>query len=254
MAIDFERGDPNAPKGHALLYFRSSLNPEEILGTYVICFPISFDVAKYVPPFLMGQVSGIDPKDLSALAYPPAPEKLDGHSALVKLAASREDDVLFCGTLDPSDVPAGMMAVNDAVREYNEKYGSFALSAASDETLAEPGTPGFAVNEVLYGLMSDNDKLGELTRLVGRLRFAAEGMEEGLVAETERDIMALAQHLPENHRVPRLIEEAKTKGEDGARLADLYLQRCFHLTQEEYVKLGQVEEQISDLEARNSSP
>ena len=142
MAIDFERGDPNAPKGHALLYFRSSLNPEEILGTYVICFPISFDVAKYVPPFLMGQVSGIDPKDMSALAYPPAPEKLDGHSALVKLAASREDDVLFCGTLDPSDVPAGMMAVNDAVRDYNEKYASFAGSAASDETVVEPGTSG----------------------------------------------------------------------------------------------------------------
>ena len=79
-------------------------------------------------------------------------------------------------------------------------------------------------------------------------------MEEGLVAETERDIMALAQHLPENHRVPRLIEEAKMKGEDGARLADLYLQRCFHLTHEEYVKLGEVEEQITDLEARSSSP
>ncbi len=69
MAVDFERGDPNAPKGHALLYFRSSVNPDEIVGTYVICFPISFDVSKYVPPFLMGQVSGLDE---SMMAFSPS--------------------------------------------------------------------------------------------------------------------------------------------------------------------------------------
>ena len=253
MAVDFERGDPNAPKGHALLYFKSSVDPDEIVGTYIICFPISFDISKYVPPFLMGQVSGLDPKDMSALAYPPAPEKLEGHSALTALAASREDDILFSGTLNPSDVPSAMMAVNDAVREYNEKYVSFKEAALIDDSSAEPDLPGLAVNDVLYGLMSDGDKLSELTRLVGKLTFAAEGNEEVLVVEAERDLVTLAHHLPENHRVARLIDEAKKGGEDGSRLADLYLQRCFHLAQEEYVKLGQVEEQISDLEGRRPS-
>ena len=254
MAVDFERGDPNAPKGHALLYFKSSVNPDEIVGTYVICFPISFDVSKYVPPFLMGQVSGLDPKDMSALAYPPAPEKLEGHSALTALAASREDDILFSGTIDPSDVPSAMMAVNDAVRWYNERYASFNEANVMADTSAEPELPGLAVNDVLYGLMSDGDKLSELTRLVGKLRFASEGNEELLIVEAEGDILSLAQHLPENHRVARLIEEAKTGGEDGSRLADLYLQRCFHLAQEEYVKLGEVEERISDLEEQRPSP
>jgi ribosome-associated protein YbcJ (S4-like RNA binding protein) len=32
-------------------------------------------------------------------------------------------------------------------------------------------------------------------------------------------------------------------------LAGLYLQRCFHLVQEEYVKLGQVEQEIKVLES-----
>ena len=250
MAVDFEKGDPDAPKGHALLYFRSSVDPDEIVGTYVICFPISFDVSKYVPPFLMGQVSGLDPKDMSALAYPPAPEKLDGHSALVALAEAREDDILFCGTLNPSDVPSAMMAVNDAVREYNERYTAARDAAVVDGPSVEPELPGLAINEVLYGLMSDGDKLSELTRLVGKLRYVAEGNEEALIVEAEHDIMAMAQHLPENHRVARLVEEAKAGGEDGSRLADLYLQRCFYLAQEEYVKLGLVEEQISDLEGR----
>ena len=253
MAVDFERGDPNAPKGHALLYFRSSVDPDEIVGTYVICFPISFDVSKYVPPFLMGQVKGLDPKDMSALAYPPAPEKLGGHSALTALAASREDDILFSGTLDPSDVPSAMMAVNDAVRWYNERYTASRETAVIEDSSGETDLPGLAVNDVLYGLMSDGDKLSELTRLVGKLRFASEGNEVLLADEAEQDIVALAQHLPENHRIERLIEEAKTGGEDGSRLADLYLQRCFHLAQEEYVKLGEVEERISELEAQKPS-
>jgi hypothetical protein len=107
------------------------------------------------------------------------------------------------------------------------------------------------VNEVLYALMSDNDKLGELTKLVGRLRYGIDSREKSIASEAESDIRLLASHFPEDHRIEKLIESAKSGDASGAKLADLYLQRCFHLINEEYVKLGDVESRIAALESGN---
>ena len=69
MDVIFERGSQDKPKGHALLYFKSSINPDELYGTYLIILPINVDIGKYVPPFLMSQVGDLGPKDLSAFAF-----------------------------------------------------------------------------------------------------------------------------------------------------------------------------------------
>ena len=66
MDITFDRGSSDRPKGHALLYFRSSSDPDQIWVTYLVILPITVDVSKYVPPFLMNQVGEMGPKDLSA--------------------------------------------------------------------------------------------------------------------------------------------------------------------------------------------
>ncbi|MFQ5933745.1 MAG: hypothetical protein ACE5KI_03800 [Dehalococcoidia bacterium] len=253
MEIVFEKGNKDEPKGHALLYFRSSSDPEELWGTYLVILPITVDVSKYVPPFLMNQVGELGPKDLSAFAFPPAPEKLEGQRYLAQLADMRDDDILFCGTINPTDIPSAMMAVNEVVQQYAEAYTRLAEARGPSQVEARQEIEGLSVNEVLYGMMSDSDKLSELTRLVGKLRFAAESGEKALVNEAEVDINILAKHLPENHQISRLIQEAKAGGEEGAKLADLYLQRCFHLIQEEYVKLGQVEAEIRALESGESS-
>ena len=253
MDLAFELGSAEEPKGHALLYFKSSADPEELWGTYLVILPITVDIAKYVPPFLMNQVGELGPQDLSAFAFPPAPEKIEGHAYLTELAAMRDDDILFCGSFDPYDVASAMMTVNEAVQAYAQKYLALAEARHPKEPKSDQEAAGFGVNEVLYGLMSDTDKLGELTRLVGRLRFAAEGREDALAKEAEADIHLLAMHLPENHQAARLVEAAKVGGSEGVRLADLYLQRCFHLILEEYVKLGQVESEIRELEAEGSA-
>jgi hypothetical protein len=253
MDLIFERGSGEAPKGHALIYFRASSDPEEIWASYLVMLPITVDVAKYVPPFLMSQVGDLGPKDLSAFAFPPAPEKLEGLAHLEETAARREDDLIFGGTINVSDVTAGMMAVNEIVQRYAEMYSAVFPSQQPSEAATGEETRGLGVNEVLYGLMADGDKLSELTKLVGRLRFAAEGGEVALANEAEADIKLLASHLPENHHVLRLIAAAKAGGSRGAKLADLYLQRCFHLTREAYVKLGQVEAEIRAMEAGESS-
>lgn len=77
MEIIFEKGSEEKPKGHALLYFRSSSDPEELWASYLVVLPIAVDLSKYVPPFLMNQVGELGPKELSAFAFPPAPEKAE---------------------------------------------------------------------------------------------------------------------------------------------------------------------------------
>ena len=252
MDVVFERGAREEPKGHALLYFRGASAPDEIWATYVVVLPITVDVSKYVPPFLMNQMGEIGPKDLSAFAFPPAPEKLGSYDELEMLANSRGDDVLFGGTINPADVSSALMSVNEAVQWYAGIYADLAPHSPSELAEGEAGS-GLSVNEVVYGLMSDSDRLSELTKLVGKLRFTLEGGEAALMKEAEEDINILAKYLPENHQINRLIEVAQGGGQQSAELANLYLQRCFHLMQEEYSKLVQVEEEIKALEAGESS-
>ena len=108
---------------------------------------------------------------------------------------------------------------------------------------------GLGINEVMYSLMNDGDKLSELTKLVGRLRYAVEGGEEVMVREAESDILTLSRLLPENHQIPRLLEVAKIAGNANAELAHLYLQRCFLILREEYASLSELDSRIRMLES-----
>ena len=252
MDVVFDRGSKERPRGHALLYFRSASDPEEVWVTYLVILPISVDVSKYVPPFLMNQVGEIGPKDLSAFAFPPAPERLGSYGDLEEMAAKRDDDILYAGTANPTDVTAAMMSINEIVQQYAELYSQLVGVPTEAQEPDEPSS-GLGVSEVLYALMSETDRLGELTKLVGRLRFAVEGSDASLINEAEDDINVLAGHLPDNHSVPQLIQSVKSNDTRGAELADLYLQRCFHLVKEEYGELGQIEEKIRELE-REGTP
>ncbi len=246
MAFTFERGSEDNPRGHALIYFQSSQDAGELLATYLVVLPIQVDVSKYVPPFLMNQIGEVGAKELSAFAFPPAPELVSGMDYIESLAKAREDDIIFGGTISTMDVTSLLGTVNEAVGWYadlcsdpTEQPGALEDSADDD---------GLSVNDVLYGLMSDQDKLSELTRLVGRLRDAVGSGDLDLAGETRTEIMALGRHLPDSHQVSRLAEAASSGGENASQLASLYLQRCFHLMSEEYVQLGQVEEDIRVLE------
>ena len=250
MAFTFERGSEDNPRGHALIYFQSSHDAGELLATYLVVLPIQVDVSKYVPPFLMNQLGEVGAKELSAFAFPPAPELVSGMDYIESLAKAREDDIIFGGTVSTMDVTSLLGTVNEAVGWYAD--------LCSDPT-EQPGAlkddvddDGLSVNDVLYGLMSDQDKLSELTRLVGRLRDAVGSGDLALASETRSEIMALGRHLPASHQVTRLAEAAGSVGDNAAKLASLYLQRCFHLMSEEYVKLGQVEEDIRGIEESNA--
>ena len=253
MDFTFEKGSEQSPRGHALVYFHNSQDASELLATYMIVFPIRTDVSKYVPPFLLNQIGEVGANELSAFAFPPAPEPMDDFEDIEKLAKAREDDIIYGGSVNANDVVSMIGIVNEAISWYSELWEQYA-QPASVIVEADDGDDeqiGLSVNDVLYGLMSDQDKLNELTRLVGRLRDAVNSGDVSLAAETRGEIIALGRHLPDNHQVSRLANAAGSEDENAARLTSLYLQRCFHLTSEEYVMLGQVEDEIRSIEETN---
>ncbi len=252
MDITFDRGNEDTPKGHAFVYFRNSADPDEVWASYIVMLPITVDVSKYAPPFLMSLIPDGSMQDMSSFAFPPAPEQMESFEQIQKLAEMRDDDVLFAGNVNTSDLPSMMLAAGDAVDKYTEMYKAVAeqaglTGAASGDAALDEGSVG--INEVMYGLMSDSDKLSELTTLVGKLRFAVDSNEVALINEAEADIAMLSRHLGFDHKIDRIVEGIKQGSEDARRLTMLYVQRCYCIVQEDYIMLGNVEQQIAAIEA-----
>ncbi|MYA61123.1 MAG: hypothetical protein F4X94_00885, partial [Dehalococcoidia bacterium] len=112
MDFTFEKGSEQSPRGHALIYFHNSQDASELLATYMIVFPIQTDVSKYVPPFLLNQIGEMGANELSAFAFPPAPEPMADFDEIEKLAEAREDDIIYGGSINTTDVISMIGLVN----------------------------------------------------------------------------------------------------------------------------------------------
>ncbi|MCE2466004.1 MAG: hypothetical protein J4G01_08070, partial [Dehalococcoidia bacterium] len=108
MDISFESGDPQQPRGHALLYFLDRSDPPKVYASYIIVLPITVDFSKYIPPFLASHIGNMPMSDCSAFSLPPMPEDAGSLGELQHLAEIRRDDVLYAGTDSSPDV-ADMM-------------------------------------------------------------------------------------------------------------------------------------------------
>ena len=258
MDLTFERGDSEHPKGHAVLYFRVDTEPDKVYATYVVTLPIKADLAKYIPPFLASQLGGLPLNDLSAFAMPPLPEPVDGYQELERLCQLREDDLIYVTSMFSFDLPRMMEAVTEAVQAYSElcarRFGSVAATGveaieaveeAKEQETSEDRS--YQVNEVLFGLMSESDKLAELAKLLGTLRFAVEGSDSGTIDDVSEEITTLARHLPEGFQVSTLLGVAKDTSQRGSRLAQLYLDRCFRLSAGDFSSVQTLDEEIQSL-------
>ena len=253
MDLVFDRGDSQHPRGHALLYFRVDTEPDKVYATYVVTLPVKSDLTKYVPPFLASHLGNMPFSDLSAFAMPPVPEAVNSFEELERLSQLREDDLVYGGSMFSFDLPRMMETATEAVQVYSslcsEALGMISTpaegaaeaigeelretleAAAVPETEPEPEPDdSLNVNEVLFSFMSESDKLGELSRLLGRLRFAVDGADQSEADEVGAEITVLARHLPENFKVSDLLNVAKDNSERSSQLAKLYIDRCFRLS------------------------
>src|SRR5947209_6458764 len=121
MSLQFERGDRNAPVGHALIYFRADTGP--ILAAYASVPPIPFDPSKFLPGIFAGMMQGVDLSDATmVLPTPPIPEEVESVEYLQALAERRQDDLIYGGTVSLSN-PMQLMEVLQLVsREYADAY------------------------------------------------------------------------------------------------------------------------------------
>jgi hypothetical protein len=257
--LSFEQGASASPRGHALFYLRSASEPGVVLVSYLMVLPLTVDMTRYLPPFLAqslgaGQGGGLAGEQ-GAIAWPPIPERFESHERLRALATARGDDLIDGGTINPDQVEALVSAVGRAASEYFSLYSSTtaaALDAGSSEaSSAEDSAASLDVDEVLYSLLGDHERLSELVKLVGVLRDAVESGDRRRIEQSTADLQKLGRHLAPKYRFEALLSAATRTGERGRRLAELYVERCYRVANEDYAGLGDVETRIESLEAES---
>lgn len=254
MALTFEIGDSSRPRGHALLYFGAPSTG--LLATYLVLLPVKMDVHKYLPPMLAAQFGALPSEALAAgggaLAAPPIPEPVETIEPLRRLAEARGDDMLWGGDIVMGDMQAAMRQTAEALREYESLYHSridaVPVAASSGPPQVEgPADAGGSVQHVLYELLSDRDRLAELSKLVGTMRFALESHDDALIAETDASLDALARTLPNHYWGERVRKAAGDASGEGARLVQLYVERCYKLLDEDFAEVAALERAIASV-------
>lgn len=245
MELIFDLGDRAEPVGHALIYFRA--DDDSILATYVTVPPIAFNLSKYMPGFLAGAMQGMDLGGIGdmmmATPMPPIPEPVNDIDYLLALGMHRKDDVVYGGGVVRGDPMRLAAETAEAARAYGEMY-----TRSSHPEEREPKTePAIVVPDVSgYADLTERERLNELTMLTGRLRDqAVSGADD---SGLDRQLTALASFLPSKYRADRLIIAARRPGEQGQRLAELYLERSYKLFNEDYLDLERLDREIEALE------
>jgi hypothetical protein len=252
MAIIFEQGDMNKPKGHGLIYFTIGTEPGKIYSSYIVILPIKTDLSKYVPPFLASTIGDMPLDNFSAFAMPPVPEDSMNITQLSDLATFRDDDLLNGGDIFSYDVTRLMEAVNNSVTEYTNLYTSnnsqVVTSSSVSEALELEDTSDNLINDVLFGLMSEKDKLTEVAKLLSKLRFSHENDDQIVTSQTKQELEMLAKHFPENFKLPRLLKAAYCMNPNSLQIASLYLDRCYKMSEGDYLRVKTLDEQINQLD------
>jgi hypothetical protein len=246
MSLQFRRGSPDRPRGHAIVYFELADQPGSLVATYVVLSPIAFDIGKYLPPMF---ASGIDPSQLggSFVALPPIPERVDSLTVLERLAEVRDDDLVDAGRV-ASTLDRQMQATAEAVQAYLRLY-----DAATKPLVAEPSTESaLDVDDVVYELMTDQVRVSELAKLTGKLRYAVETGDRRLLDETVDEVRRLGRYLPASYRIEAFLRAATSTGTEAGKLTALYLERCYKLAAEEYGDVARLEREISAVEAQQA--
>ncbi len=245
MQLIFERGDHRRPKGHALVYFRDP-DSSSVLATYVIIPPISIDFAKYLPPMFAGQGMVANLAQASSIVpLPPVPEAVPSLETLRVLADERDDDLILAGEATAGQIDQLLTYVSEAAQLYYHMYEDFARTFP-DTASKEPAEAieGPSAEELTFALMGERERLGELAKLTGALRYAVEGNDSNLAAETSTRMRLLSKHMAPKYWADRVIDAAAQAGPNGARLTQLYLDRCYKLLDEDYAAVAELDAEI----------
>lgn len=256
MTIQFLRGNPQTPRGHAILFARASGDARTIYCTYCVVPPIPMSIAKWLPPMLAAQLPAEELREATNITGTPIPPMLEEVSSLDyldSLAERREDDLCDMGTMPSRDEMTRMQMAITGSQEYGQLYASHASHAAPfkpvETKFSEPiPLDELDTDELLYQTMPDRQKLAELGKLIGTVRYAIEGNDAQLQEETKTKMLLLSRLLAEKYRGKELVKAATNPDTQGAKLAELYLSRAYKLLDEEYADIPGIERSIRELQ------
>jgi hypothetical protein len=258
MQLRFLQGDINAPRGHVIL-FTHSANQQRVFAVYCIVIPIKFPLSKFLPPILAAQIPPEGLQEATRANFVPIPpglEEVESQAFLETLAELRGDDLCeILTTINPDDEAVRLTLPAEAGEVYATLYTGYSeeilrtRQKAPEKVINEVPLDDLDVNDVLGSILSDRDRLNELTRLTGTARYALEGKDKRLLQETEQQMRRTAKPLPEKYRADELIKAALESGERGRKLAQLYLDRSYKLVEEQYNDIPQLEREIRELKA-----
>ncbi len=243
--MDFVLGNPNQPCGHAIVYFRSAGGGEAVFAAYLVIPPVPLNLARYMPPMMSAQLPAGEAQQVTVVPLPPLPEPVESYAYIMALAERRSDDLIDGGSYDEADVQRGMQLTAELAREYQQAYLRYQEREALPVT-ESASTEG--VNAVIYALMSERQRLDELTRQVGKLRYAVDGNDQRAVGEVVAEMKTLGSLFSENYRISELIDTAQQPGLQYQKLSELWLERGYRLADEDYAVLQDLEQRIKALQ------
>jgi hypothetical protein len=250
--LTFRAGDPDRPRGHALVFFHDADSANQVWATYLVVAPIKMDLGKYIPAAFASQLAGqLSAAGPSAYPLPPVPEKFEaGLHALERLAELRNDDLIDGGTLRMTEPLYALQPVADIGTQYADRCASYFATQSLEGPVPEPATSASSsvdVDDLLLQVMPDRDKVGRLARLTGTLRYAMEGGDTRLADETVNEMERIAKHLTDKYHPTELIAAARSSEPRGAQLTELYLERCYRLVDEDYAAMADLDSKIDQL-------
>ncbi len=257
MEIRFLRGNAQAPKGHAIFVARSTQDPRSVYYTYCVIPPMPLSLGKYLPAFLAAQLPPEELREASNVNVMPIPPMLEEGSTmeyLELLAERRDDDLCDVGTINPRDDAVRVQRVADSCTEYGQLYLSYSATFSQSQAMPaleeDTSLPldDLDADELLFQTMSDRQRLTELGKLIGMIRYAQEGHDITLLNDTKRRMQRITRLLADKYKGDELLQSALEPGERGSRLAQLYLERSFKLLDEEYAEIPRIERAIRELE------
>lgn len=257
MGIQFLRGNPQAPKGHAIFIARSRNNSRVVYSTYCLVPPIPMSIAKYLPPLFAAQIPSEDlqgAENIAGMPIPPMLEEGMSLEQLERLAERRDDDLCDLGSSSSEEMERMQMATIHC-QEYAQLYANASMhtnqlpKASPKEATITGTTPidELDADELLLQTLSERQKLAEVGKLVGMARYAIDGQDTALLQDTKQRIERLTRSLPEKYRGSEIAKAATNSRDLGARLAELYLSRAYKLLDEDYAEIPGIESAIRNL-------
>tara|TARA_B110000438_G_scaffold59359_1_gene59504 strand:- start:2977 stop:3732 length:756 start_codon:yes stop_codon:yes gene_type:complete len=244
--LDFKLGNKEKPKCHAIVYFTDN---EFIFASYVIDFPITGDISKYIPEMFADQIPD---QDMDKIIFPPLPEKFEGTlDELINLCSLRSDDLIYGGLINSQEKTIAMSKLSQIANNYSDLCKEYFDQVTLDNLLndSKNNTSKILNSESLeINSMQESELLSEVTKIIGKIKFSKDNNEIDTIEIHKQEIVKISEILPENRKIKEIISYLDLESQNSEKLISAYISRAYSMFNEDYIKVKELETLILDLE------